>query len=127
MNVVGPRVLENYKFLHKIAKSKSNGRRLSLLKNASSDQLLSLVEVASNILNSNFALTKRQKSKILPHIDYIRKLARIRSETGARNFIVQRGGGFFLPSLLVPVITEAARLLISSSIGGGSKGVVEDQ
>lgn len=126
MNVVGPRVLENYKFLHKIAKSKSNGRRLSLLKNAS-DQLLSLVDVASNILNSNFALTKRQKSKILPHIDYIRKLARIRSETGARNFIVQRGGGFFLPSLLVPVITEAARLLISSSIGGGSKGVVEDQ
>ena len=112
--VIGPRVLENYSFLRKIAKSKSDRKRLSALRNANRDELLALVEVCSNILSSNFNLTTRQKKKIVPFANYIRKLARIRSESGARKIIVQTGAGIFLPSLLIPVIAEATRYLISS-------------
>ena len=118
---IGSRVLENYDFLRKIAKSKSEKKRLSKLRNASKDELLSLVEVASNVLSSNFSLNNRQKERLVPHAEYIRKLARSRSEIGARK-VVQTGNGAFLASLLIPVVTEAARLLLTNS----SKGVVED-
>ena len=112
--VIGPMILENYSFLRKIAKSKSDNKRLNSLRNANSDELLALVEVCSNILSSNFNLTTRQKNKLVPFANYIRKLARIRSESGARKIIVQTGAGIFLPSLLIPVLAEATRYLISS-------------
>lgn len=112
--VVGPRILENYTYLKRLVKTKSEGKRLNLVKEASRDELLALVEVCSNILSSNFSLTKRQKEKILPYANYMRKLARIRSEVGARK-IVQRGEGVFFSALLVPVLAEIARLLISSN------------
>ena len=112
--VIGPRILENYSFLRKIAKSKSDRKRLNALRNANRDELLAIVEVCSNLLSSNFNLTTRQKKKIVPFASYIRKLARIRSESGARKIVVQTGSGIFLPSLLIPVIAEATRYLISS-------------
>jgi len=112
--VIGPRILENYSFLRKIAKSKSDRKRLNSLRNANRDELLALVEVCSNILSSNFNLTTRQKNKIVPFANFIRKLSRFRSESGARNFVVQKGAGIFLPSLLIPVLAEATRFLISS-------------
>ena len=109
---VGPRVLENYHFLRRIATSKSDGRRLALLQNATSDQLLSIVEVAANIMSSNFSLTRCQKNKLAGDAHFIRKLARTRSESGARK-LVQRGNGFIFSSLLLPVLGEAARLLLT--------------
>jgi len=112
--VIGPRILENYSFLTKIAKSKSERKRLNSLRNANRDELLALVEVCSNILSSNFNLTTRQKNKIVPFANYIRKLSRFRSESEARKFVVQKGAGIFLPSLLIPVLAEATRYLISS-------------
>lgn len=114
LRVIGPRVLENYSFLKKIATSKSPNRRISLLKNATTDELLCLVEVAANILakNSKFPLTEGRKKKLSPHIDYLRKLSRIRSENKARKF-VQVGNGIF-PTLLIPIISEAARLLLTN-------------
>jgi hypothetical protein len=119
LQTIGPKVLNNYIFLRKIAKSKSEKRRIGLLKNASKEQLLTLVEVASNILSSNFSLTKRQKEKLLPHAHYVRKLSRSRSEVGARR-IVQRGNGAVLASLLIPIVAEAARFLLLK------KGIIKD-
>ena len=114
--VIGPRILENYSFLRQIAKSKSDSKRMKTLRNASKDELLALVEICSNILSSNFNLTTRHKNKITPFANYIRKLARIRSESAARKIVVQKGSGAFLPALLIPVIAEAARYLISSQL-----------
>jgi hypothetical protein len=112
--IVGPRILENYDFLKNIAKTNSDKKRLKFLRDANSDELLALVEVCSNILSSNFWLTKRQKEKILPYANYIRKLSRVRSESTARR-VSQKGGAFIFSSLLIPVLAEAARLLISSA------------
>jgi hypothetical protein len=94
LQTIGPKVLNNYIFLRKIAKSKTEKRRIGLLKNASKEQLLTLVEVASNILSSNFLLTKQQKAKLLPHAHYVRKLSRTRSEFGARKIVAWKRSNF---------------------------------
>lgn len=113
--VIGQRVLEHFNFLQKLAKTKSESRRCNYLKEASSDQLLSIVEIAKNLVNSNFPLTGRQKNRLLPYANCIRKISRARSESGTKRLILQKGSGFgFIPALLVPIIVEAARQLISS-------------
>ena len=114
LKTIGPRVLENYNFLRKIAKSNSEQRRLSLLRKATKEQLLSLVEVAVNILSSNFSLTNRQKERLLPHAEYLRQLARVRTETGAKR-IIQRGNGPIFSALLIPIIVEATRHLLTNN------------
>jgi hypothetical protein len=72
----------------------------------------SLVEICYNILKSRFNLTKRQREKILPHVQFVRKLGRIRSEKGARR-VVQYGRGVAFSSILVPVIAELIRVIKS--------------
>ena len=109
---VGPRILENYNFLRHISRTSSEKNRLKAVRGASRDEVLALVEVCSNILASNFRLTKKQREKIQPYANYARKLARARSELGARK-IIQVGGGGFIPALLIPVLAEAARFIIS--------------
>ena len=111
LQIIGPRIFENYIFLRQITATKSDEKRMKALKNANRDQLLALVEVCSNILASNFNLTKKQREKILPHASYVRKLARARSELSARK-IIQKGNGIFLPSILVPILFEVARHFI---------------
>jgi len=112
MSTIGPRVLDNYDFLRCIAKSKSERKRLKYIKNATRDQLLSLVEVAANILSPNFSITKRHKDRLIPHANYIRRLSRVRSERGAR-ILTQRGNGPIFASLLIPIISEIGRLLLT--------------
>ena len=113
---IGQRILDHYTFLRKIAKSKSEDRRLSLIRNAKRDELLCLVEVAANVISSKFLLSKKQKLKLFPHAEYIRQLARVRYEIGARK-VVQKGNGIVLSSLLIPIIAEAASLLLSKRDG----------
>lgn len=110
--VVGERILRNFEFLKKIATTKSMKKRWHLVQNATRDELLSIVEVCSNILSYDFILTNRQREKILPYAELIRKLSRTRRDTSARK-IVQKGEGSFFSALLIPVLIEAARLLAS--------------
>jgi hypothetical protein len=112
---VGPLVLKNFNFLKKITKTRSNKKRKNYLDSATSDELLSLVEIASNILNSNFILTNKQKSKLTPYAELIRKLARRRSVKGTKKIVNQIGEGApaLLVPLLAPVLIEAAHHLIT--------------
>ena len=113
--IVGPRVLENYKFLQDITKTKSIKKRSAIIKNASPNELLTIVEVAKNILSSNFPLTGRQKNRLLPFVDSIRKISRARSKLGTRKFIQNGNGLNIIPSLLLPIIVEAAKHLITAN------------
>jgi hypothetical protein len=117
---VGQRVVDNYGFLKSLARTKSTKKRSAMLQNATCDQLLALTEVSSNILAGNFCLTKKQKSRLSPYSNYIRKLARLRSESTARRFITnQTGGQAVLAALLGPILVEAAHHLISKVIDNG--------
>jgi hypothetical protein len=113
---ISPYILENYQFLNKIVKSKSIKKRSFYLRNATHNELLSLVEIASNILSPKFNLLDRHKKRLIPNAHLFRKLAKIRSEKGARKFFNQQGNGLpvILPSLLIPIIGEVARLLLEN-------------
>lgn len=117
---IGPLILKNYSFLNSICKIRSNKKRNKILKEANREQLLSLVEVCYNILTSNFNLSERQKRKLIPFADTIRKLARARSEKRAKKIIFEQqsgaGGPAIFASLLGPVLIEAAQHLISKFV-----------
>ena len=115
-----PTVADSYPFLHALARTKSTRRRKRILKKADANQLLALVEICLNILRDRFHLTQRQKKRMIPYVDYIRKVGRVRSERGARKLVVQKGGqlpiGLFA-SILTPVIIDLAHHFLSKHNG----------
>ena len=111
MSVKGQSVLNNHTFLKRIATTKSERKKRRLLRLATNEELLSIIEIAYNVLKGRFILKTRQKHKIIPYAHVIRKISRARSPEGLRK-IVQRGEGFAtLPLLIAPVIFEAIRFL----------------
>jgi len=98
-------------FLKKLARTRSERKRIALFKEATRSQLLTLVEISYNILRGYFKLTRRQKLRLLPYAAFVRAMSRSRSEKGARD-IIQKGGGFgTFAALLTPVIIEAVKYL----------------
>jgi superfamily I DNA/RNA helicase len=117
---VGERIIKNFNFLKKIAKTHSTKKWKALINNANSDELLSLTEISSNILSGQFKLTQKQRQKLLPFANYIRKIARARSEKGARKiYSNQQGGQAVIGALLAPILVEAANHLITKITGNG--------
>lgn len=107
---VGPCVFRNFSFLKKLAKTKSLKKRNNLLKGASTDELIAIVEIAKNIVNSKFKLKPLHRSKLAPYAGPIRKLSRTRTITPVKR-ILQNGNGFPFAQLLLPVLIEASRKL----------------
>ena len=113
---MSPLVYQNYEFLKTLAKTKSFNKKKEILRKASTEQLLVLAEICLNIVRGRFKLTSRQKKRMIPYTDFIRKLSRARSERGAKK-IVQKGSGpgQLFPSLLAPIILEIARNLMNKN------------
>jgi hypothetical protein len=108
-------VCDNYDFLKTLSKTKSLKKRQKLLKKATTPQLLSIAEICLNIVKARFRLTQRQKKRMLPYADFIRRMSRVRSERGAKQ-IVQKGSGLqtLFPALLTPIILELSKILLES-------------
>ncbi|KAL3093511.1 hypothetical protein niasHT_027818 [Heterodera trifolii] len=87
---VGQRVLDNYEYLKSLGRTTSHKKRRHLLSSADCEELLTLVEICLNLLNGSFCLTRKQKQKLLPFANTIRRLARVRSEQSARKLILQQ-------------------------------------
>ncbi|KAL3108860.1 hypothetical protein niasHT_015036 [Heterodera trifolii] len=75
---VGQRVLDNYEYLKSLGRTTSHKKRRHLLSTADCEELLTLVEICLNLLNGSFCLTRKQKQKLLPFANTIRRLARVR-------------------------------------------------
>ena len=111
---VGDNICNNIAFLTKLARSRSERKQRHLLKRATSQELLAIVESALNIVKSRFNLTTRQRHRIIPYTGYIRKLSRVRSESGAKR-LIQKGNGIgALAAFLTPIIIEVFRHLKNS-------------
>jgi superfamily I DNA/RNA helicase len=120
LQTVGERVLKNFNFLKRLCKTHSEKKWKNQIKNANTEELLALTEISSNILAGRFSLTKKQREKLLPFANYIRKIARVRSEQGAKKiFVNQQGGQAVLAALLSPILVEAAQHLISKITQNG--------
>ena len=110
-----PHIKSNYDFLNKLAKTKSDRKKHSLLLQATPDQILSIVEICANILRSNFALTERQKKILAQYADYYMLISRSRTEKTARTRI-QQGGQLAIATLLAPVLSAVAQTLLDKVV-----------
>ena len=111
---VGPSVLSNKDFLTRLCRTTSENKRLRMINEASTEQLLAIAEIALNVLKGRLPLTNKQRQRLIPYADYVRRLSRARSVTSARH-VVQVGGGPLLASLIAPVLLEIGRALINGS------------
>lgn len=105
-------IYKNSNFLKQIIRTKSERKLKKLLKTANTEQLLTLTEICLNILTSRFNLTSRQKKRLVPYADFVRRIGRIKTEKGARKFIIQKGTGAgttFFTALLTPILIELAK------------------
>jgi hypothetical protein len=111
---INPLIHENIKFIKQLATTKSLQKRRRLLKHATPKELLALAEICLNIVSTRFKLTTRQRKRLIPFADWLRKMSRMRSEQGARKFAVQKGSGAngLFAALLTPIIIELARNII---------------
>jgi hypothetical protein len=116
---ITPYISDNYDFLKALARTKSNNKRNKILQKATTIQILSLVEICFNILKARFRLSARQRRRMMPHADFIRRMGRVRTERGAKK-IVQIGGGIptFFPALLTPIILEISKYLLERKNDG---------
>ena len=110
-----PYIRSNYQFLNKLAKTRSDRKKHSLILEATPEQILSIVEICANILKSNFVLNTSQKNRLARYADYYRAIARSRTERSARNRI-QQGGQLAIASLLAPVLSVVAQTLLDKLI-----------
>ena len=112
-NNIGDSVLENFDFLKELSRTRSDKARKQLIKEASSEELLAVVEICLNILKSrSFCLNPKDRKKLLPFANYIRRLSRVRSTQSARR-VIQEGSGIALAALITPILIEAAKSIIS--------------
>jgi hypothetical protein len=112
-----PYVRENVEFLKQLAGTKSDRKKNALLLQATSDQILAIVEICANVLKYNFSLTGKQKRKLAKFADYYRALSRARTERSARNRL-QQGSGVALAAILAPIVGALAEHLIQKVRGG---------
>ena len=113
---INQNISQHYNFLKSLTKTKSSKKRRQLLKAALTEELLAIVEICLNILKGNLKLFARQKRRLIPYVDFLRSMSRVRSERGARKLLIQKGsgaGGLFA-ALLTPVLIELGRSLINS-------------
>ena len=90
-------------------KNSRGARRKKIIKDASGDFVLTLCELAYNVLKGKIPLNARQYSRIRRHKKCLRSVARKKGVNGRkrRRLLCQQGG--FLPALLgvaLPFITS---------------------
>lgn len=110
-----PHIRDNVDFFKKIAATKSDRRKNDLLKEATADQILGLVEICANILKFNFTLNKHQKRRLAKYAEFYRSVARSRTEKSARKRL-QEGSGVALGAILIPVLSVLAQHLLEKVI-----------
>lgn len=106
-------VYDNLDWLKRAARIRSIQKRNTLIEAANSDQILAILECAINVLKGRAKFTSRQKQRLIAHADFLRKLARKRSERQTKRFIIQQGQGAVLPALLIPIISNIISSLIN--------------
>jgi len=110
--VVGKRIFRNYNFLKLVARL-SKQKRTRLLKNATPDQLKSIIEIAANIINyKRFCLNCNEKKDVKKCKKFIQQLADLDCHEKVKKF-TQKGSGFWT-ALLIPVLFEISRTILKN-------------
>ena len=113
------RLIANSDFIIGLGKTSSARKRMRLIHNATTDQLLALIESAWNILNNRkFCLKKRQLHRLRDSANNIRALSRARTAKTARKILLESESlnnnqiGKGLPATVIPVAGLLANILL---------------
>jgi len=85
---------------------KQKKSRQKIIRQASTDNIDALSEIALNLLKGNIPLNTKEKKKLKRHKDKIRKLGKRNVSTKKKKTLLVQEGGF-LPLLLAPFLSAA--------------------
>ena len=100
-------VRRNLSLLKKLLKAKPHQRRV-ILQTGSDELILSLCEVALNILRGTIPLTSGQYRRLVKNKSLIKLIADKKIGVGKKRRTINQQGGFILPllSVAIPFITS---------------------
>ena len=106
-------VLKHAEFIKRLAENKKNKKEINrLIKNSRANEINSLSEVASNILNGALACTRYRKNILKKNLRGLRVLGDKKTGNTSKKRVLMRGGGILL-SALVPVAISALTHLLT--------------
>ena len=106
-------VFKHGEFIKKLAENKKNKKEINhLIKNSKANEINSLSEVASNILNGALACTRHRKNILKKNLRDLRLLGDKKTANTSKKRVLMRGGGFLL-SALIPVAISALTSLLN--------------
>ena len=105
-------IKNNIDFFKNIAKTKSTKRLTNLIREASDDQLLALVDICYNIIKGQLQLKKKNRTKLAENADYYRAIARWRTPKTARTRIQKGGAIGALGAIVAPILGVLAQNLL---------------
>ena len=82
-------IINNLSFLIKFRNRSTLSNTRTLIQNATFTQLLAIVEICNDILNSRFILSRPQKIKLAKYGDIYRSISRRSSENNTRKYILK--------------------------------------
>ena len=106
-------VLKHSEFIKKLGENKKDKKEINrLIKNSRANEINSLSEVASNILNGALACTRHRKNILKKNLRDLRLLGDKKTANTSKKRVLMRGGGFLL-SALIPVAISALTSLLN--------------
>ena len=96
--------------LKRLKKARTLAVQRDLLKNCDRQLIVAIVEIISNILQNRIPLKPTQRKRLQQNAKRLQQLAKIRSETTARKYIVQNGGSL-IPLLVGPILSAISAFL----------------
>lgn len=96
------RLQRNAESLKALARANSAVRK-SIIEHSSKDFVLTLVEIAKNILKGNVSLTREQHAQLRRYKRQIQQLVLVKTSLKRRKQIVQTGG--LLGALIKPILS----------------------
>lgn len=101
---------KHFAFLKSLVRQKDPKKASEFLGTCSEAQIKFLVELCHNILIGNIRLNEKQRKNLVGFASPVRTFARKRT-TGSARRAFQKGGGFPLAAVAVPVLAELVRLV----------------
>ena len=106
-------ILKHREFIKKLGEIKKNKKEIiHLIKNSKANEINSLSEVASNILNGALACTRYRKNILKKNLRGLRVLGDKKTGNTSKKRVLMRGGGILL-SALIPVAISAITSLLN--------------
>ena len=109
-------IVENKDFLQNLSKTKSPKKIIKLIRNASDEQLLAIVEICYNILRGELQLKNHKRKSLSVYGDYFRTISRARTPKAAANRIQTGGNPAVIGAIIAPVLGALAQNLLDRAL-----------